>query len=165
VISRLPNDLSTDLSTAIVDNAAAGAPTVLRVAIDMPRVALFDYLPPAGSSAAQVPLGARVRVPMGSGERIGVVVGYASQAAVGAGRLKAVADLIDQTPLFDEVLLRLLHWTAQYYHHPLGEVIAAAMPKALRDGRPALALRECWRVRDPDPAALGRALESLGGGE
>jgi primosomal protein N' (replication factor Y) len=161
VISRLPSDLSTDLSTAIVENAAAGEPTVLRVAIDMPRVALFDYLPPAGSSAAEVPLGARVRVPMGSGERVGVVVGYASQAAVGAGRLKAVSDLIDQTALFDDVLLRLLHWTAQYYHHPLGEVIAAAMPKALRDGRPALARRECWRVCDADPAALERALESL----
>ena len=39
-------------------------------------------------------------------------------------------------PLFDAAALELLKWTAEYYHHPLGEVVAAALPKALRDGAP-----------------------------
>ena len=31
----------------------------------------------------------------------------------------------------------LLRWAADYYHHPLGEVIAAALPVALREGQAA----------------------------
>jgi len=161
VISRLPTDLSTDLSTAIVDNAISAPPAVLRIAIDMPRAQLFDYLPPAGHSATQVPLGVRVWAPIGSRERVGVVVGHGSQAGVEAVRLRAIRGLIDESALFDEAMLRLLRWTAQYYHHPLGEVIAAAMPKALRDGCPLVPQHECWRLRDSAPAALEAALEAL----
>ena len=161
MISRVPTDLSTDLSTVIVDKATTCEPAVLRVAIDMPRATLFDYLPPAGMRAAQVPLGARVRAPIGTRERVGVVVEYADQPTVGADRLKAIRVLIDEAALFDEPLLRLLRWTAQYYHHPLGEVIAAAIPKALREGAAAVPQRECWRIRDRTPAAVEAAQDAL----
>ena len=73
-----------------------------------------------------MPVGARVRVPIGTREVVGVVVEHAERPTIGADRLKLLRGLIDQAPLFDEPLLRLLRWTAQYYHHPLGEVIAAA---------------------------------------
>jgi primosomal protein N' (replication factor Y) len=154
VISRLQTELSTDLSTLIVDNAAPGGQIVLRVAIDMPRHTLFDYLPPPGCSSAQVPIGARVRVPMGARECIGVVVGHAEQASVPLDALKPVRALIDPSALLDASLLRLLRWTAQYYHHPLGEVIAAALPKALREGRAAMPRIELWR---PTAAGLSAA--------
>lgn len=122
---------------------------MLRVALDMPRATLFDYLPPAGLTVAQVPLGARVRVPVGARERIGLVVEAADRSAVSSGALKPVRALIDETALFDAPLLQLLRWTAQYYHHPLGEVIAAALPKGLREGRPVLPLTQYWRLREP----------------
>ena len=38
------------------------------------------------------------------------------------------------SPLFAPELLELLQWTSSYYHHPPGEVIAAALPAALRVG-------------------------------
>jgi primosomal protein N' (replication factor Y) len=144
-----------------VDKTTAAEPAVLRVAIDMPRATLFDYLPPAGLRAAQVPLGARVRAPIGTRDSVGVVVEYGDHSHVGSDRLKAIRLLIDDAALFDEPLLRLLRWTAQYYHHPLGEVIAAAIPKALREGTAAVPQRECWRIRDSAPEAIEAALQAL----
>ena len=124
------------------DNAASLS--VLRVAIDAPLRSPFDYLPPPGLSAAAVALGARVRVPVGRRETIGVVVDYADQPSVSPAALKAVHQVLDTAALLDTALMQLLRWTADYYHHPLGEVIAAALPRALRDGAPAAAHVELW---------------------
>jgi primosomal protein N' (replication factor Y) len=157
---RLQNQLSTDLSTLVVDNTVPNEPAagqLLRVAIDMPRRTLFDYLPPAGYQSLQVPIGARVRVPMGARECIGVVVAYTDRPSVPLSALKPVHALIDPAGLLDASLLALLRWTAQYYHHPLGEVIAAALPKALREGAPATPRIELWRRTGAIPQLTGRA--------
>jgi primosomal protein N' (replication factor Y) len=45
----------------------------------------------------------------------------------------------------------LLRWAADYYHHPLGSVIAAALPAALRTGQSALVSRT---ATDPAPYEL-----------
>ena len=137
-----------------MDNSAA-SPGVLRVVIDAPLRTPFDYLPPPGLSPAGVPLGARVRVPVGTRDTIGVVVDYATEPSVSAQTLKAVHQVLDSSALFDPALLQLLRWTADYYHHPLGEVIAAALPRALRDGAPAAALVEQWCATAAGLAALG----------
>ena len=123
------------------DNASLG---VLRVVIDAPLRNPFDYLPPPGLAPAAVALGARVRVPVGRRETIGVVVDYADQPSVSAAALKSVQQVLDTAALLDTGLMQLLRWTADYYHHPLGEVIAAALPRALRDGAPAAAQIELW---------------------
>ncbi len=123
------------------DNASLG---VLRVVIDAPLRKPFDYLPPPGLAPAAVALGARVRVPVGRRETIGVVVDYADQPSVSAAALKSVQQVLDTAALLDTGLMQLLRWTADYYHHPLGEVIAAALPRALRDGAPAAAQIELW---------------------
>ena len=128
-----------------VDNSAV-SPGVLRVAIDAPLRKPFDYLPPPGLAPSAVPLGVRVRVPVGAREAIGMVVDHADQPSVSAAALKAVHQVLDATPLLDTTLMQLLRWTADYYHHPLGEVIAAALPKALREGAPVAAQIECWRA-------------------
>src|SRR5690348_446773 len=145
--------MSTDLSTAAVQyRAARGAaplPQVLQVALDAPLPRPFDYLPPVGSSASDIPVGARVRVPVGSRRQVGVVVGRTPQSALPAATLRCIEELIDPAPVLPEELLQLLRWTADYYHHPLGEVIAAALPKALREGRPAVTPVEVprgWRM-------------------
>jgi len=135
-----------------VDNTGTPA-AVVRVALEMPRAMLFDYQPPAGLSAEQVPVGARVRVPVGRHERIGLVVEAAGQPASPGLLLKPIHTILDQAALFDPALMRLLRWTAQYYHHPLGEVIAAALPKALREGAPLVPQRERWRLLHADASA------------
>jgi len=35
-------------------------------------------------------------------------------------------------------ILDFLFWSANYYHHPLGEVLSSALPKNLRQGKPAV---------------------------
>jgi primosomal protein N' (replication factor Y) len=109
---------------------------IVQVAIDRPLRSALDYLPPPGVPAAAVSAGVRVRVPVGRGRTVGVVVGHGATSSVAAGRLRALEAVLDDRPLFDPPALELLRWTAEYYHHPLGEVIAAALPRALRDGAP-----------------------------
>ncbi len=130
------------------------AAAVLRVVIDAPLRLSFDYLPPAGMAGHDIPIGSRVRVPVGRREAIGVVVEHAAHSSVSPAALKMVHEVIDTAPLFDASLMQLLRWTADYYHHPLGEVIAAALPKALRQGASATALAECWRVTSAGQQAI-----------
>jgi primosomal protein N' (replication factor Y) len=115
---------------------------VLRVALDMPLRRLFDYLPPA--SGGPVEIGSRVRVPFGRQRLVGVVLEGADSSELPASRLKPVLDVLDREPIFDTGALELLRWASEYYHHPIGEVIAAALPKALRVGGPAIAAEEKW---------------------
>ena len=91
---------------------------------------------------ASVPVGSRVRVSVGRGSAIGLVLEHADSSAFNPTRLKPVAELLDQTPLLAPELLALLRWTASYYHHPIGEVVMAALPAALRDGASARALQQ-----------------------
>jgi len=107
---------------------------VLRVALPLPLARLFDYRPPADIAATPALVGQRVRVPFGPREMIGVV------ADVGApdlsGDLRAALALPDAEPLLQGELLDSLRWLARYTHTPLGEVLATALPAALRRGEP-----------------------------
>ena len=119
---------------------------VCRVAVPTPVPRLFDYLVP---DHAQCPArGARVLVPFGRRhEVVGIVVQTASQSALPAARLRSIKKCLDDTPLLPEPVLELLQWGAQYYHHPIGEVLGTAMPVRLRQGAlaqlPAVPL---WRL-------------------
>src|SRR6185437_9247829 len=159
-------ELSTDLSTAA---GPAEAPTVLQVAVNAPLRRVFDYLPPADRQGRAIPPGTRVRVSLGARQVVGMVVAPASASApttpaLGAQRpaqLKTIQQVIDAEPLLTAPLLQLLQWVAAYYHHPLGEVIAAALPRGLREGAPAAApprTLQRWRVTAEGAAA---ALEGL----
>jgi len=122
---------------------------VLRVALDTPLRRLFDYLPPAPASAGMPPSsnivpGVRVRVPFGRQRLIGVVIETAAASDLPAEKLKHVLELLDAEPVLDDIALEILRWSADYYHHPIGEALAAAMPKALRLGANAKKVSELW---------------------
>src|SRR5439155_4766493 len=89
--------------------------SVLRVAVDCPLRTLLDYLPPAGERGADLPPGARVRVPFGARSAIGVIVAGAADSPLPGSRLKAIAALLADEPLLDAALLELLQWTAGHY--------------------------------------------------
>lgn len=116
---------------------------ILQVALDTPLRRVFDYLPPA--PAPSLPqLGVRVLVPFGRQRLIGILVGIVAESAVAPLKLKTAIEFLDQHPVFDPVTFDLLRWAADYYHHPLGEVLAAALPAALRGGQPTLETQEFW---------------------
>lgn len=88
----------------------------------------FHYSIPDEMSA-RVRLGAVVRVPFRSRSTFGFVLGLAESASIEPSRLKAVDEILVEEPLFDEASLKFLRWVSSYYCHPLGEVLAAAIPK------------------------------------
>jgi primosomal protein N' (replication factor Y) (superfamily II helicase) len=125
------------------------------VALDTPLRRLFDYLP--RSAAAGLPpavAGARVRVPFGRQRLIGLVIETAASSELPVARLKPVLEVLDATPVVDAPALALLQWAADYYHHPLGEVLAAALPKGLRLGAAAHEQSEQWTPTESGRAAL-----------
>ena len=118
-------------------------PQIFRVALDTPLRRLFDYLPPAqGTMPPSV--GARVRVPFGRQRKVGIVEGIADASEVPSARLKPILEVLDGAPVLDAALLGLLRWAAEYYHHPLGEVLMGALPRALRLGAPSVPREERW---------------------
>jgi len=119
-------------------------PAVLKVAMPAPLRTLFDYLPPEGGPIPVI--GGRVRAPFGKGERIGVILAEGPPAGP-VNRLKRITECLDAAPLLQAVDRELLQWAARYYQHPIGEVVAAALPVRLRRGNEASADRVlAWRV-------------------
>ncbi|HUL81022.1 MAG TPA: primosomal protein N' [Gammaproteobacteria bacterium] len=123
---------------------------LVRVAVPVPLADVFDYLPPPG---APPPAGSRVRVPFGRRERVGVVVDHVQTSALAPAKLKRIREVLDADALLDAELMHSLRWAADYYHHPVGEVLSHALPALLREGR---ALDEpperAWRITDKGQA-------------
>lgn len=135
---------------------------ILRVAVPAPLHHCFDYLPPTGTPIGQLVPGVRVRVPFGRGERCGVLLEVITLADADRRRLKSAHALLDTAPLFSPADLALLRWAAGYYQHPIGEVIASALPVRLRKGEALLPVRQrIWSLTalglQQDPGALRRA--------
>lgn len=94
--------------------------------------------------------GCRVRVPFGRREVIGVVLASSTVSKVAREKLKFLSKLIDSDPLLPANLLELLNWAADYYHHPIGEVIQTALPTLLRRGASTTAAGETvFALSDP----------------
>ncbi|TLY71620.1 MAG: primosomal protein N', partial [Gammaproteobacteria bacterium] len=124
-------------------------PQVLRVALDTPLRRLFDYLPPAEAGTGPLPaIGARVRVPFGRQRLIGLVLAAADTSEVPQERLKPILEVLDARPVLDPAAIELLTWAAQYYHHPIGEVLTGALPRPLRFGAGAVEVEERWAATD-----------------
>ncbi len=151
--------------------------SIFRVALPTPLHCCFDYLAPAGTGHDPVLPGQRVRVPFGRTHLIGVIVALVDDSAVPASKLKGIEAVLDETPLLDAAHLAFLQWTAAYYHHPVGEVILAALPLRLRKepvplvlGAPGWALTLEGQAVDPESLLraprqqqLVQCLQSAGG--
>ncbi|EOW6646790.1 primosomal protein N' [Cronobacter muytjensii] len=107
---------------------------VARVALPVPLARTFDYLLPDTMTAAA---GCRVRVPFGRQQRVGVVVAVGEESELPRSELKSVVEVLDGASLYPTTLWRMLLWAADYYHHPVGEVLFHALPVLLRQGKPA----------------------------
>ena len=117
----------------------------LAVAIDTPLRQVFDYRAPADGAAGA---GFRVWVPFGRRRVVGVVVEGRDQTDVPPNKLRAALEVIDSEPTFDADLLSLLTWAAEYYRHPIGEVLTSAMPVLLRGGAPLRQEKFLWRLTE-----------------
>ncbi len=124
--------------------------SILRLAIPSPLRIEFDYLPPANLPSEQLQIlatGARVRVPFGRRETIAYLLAVIPDSDVPLSKLKAAIEILDETPLISRTIVDMCLWAANYYHHPLGEVLGAAFPVSLRQGKPHKPLGQAaWRL-------------------
>jgi primosomal protein N' (replication factor Y) len=107
-------------------------PTILKVAVNVPLSRMFDYLAP---DIAPEP-GSRVLVPFGRQKVVGLVMEHGHESDVPAAKIKHCEEVLDSQPLLSAADLELINFTSNYYHHPIGEVAAAALPTLLRAGKP-----------------------------
>ena len=115
------------------------------VVLALPKRQCFDYCLPEGTS--ELLPGVRVRVPYAHGEKLGVVVKTKDSSQWQADKLKSIAEVLDEEPLFDDDILELLYWAAGYYCHPLGDVLFTALPAKLRRGEAnRKAVERVWKI-------------------
>ncbi len=126
------------------------------MAVDVPLHQVFDYLLPAGMATPAA--GSRVVVPFGRRQLVGLVWPGDGGAHLPASRLKPVARALDETPFFAEDEMALLQFAARYYHHPAGEVMAAALPPLLRNADASQLRTEYWSLTVAGHDALTAAL-------
>ncbi|MCG8018023.1 MAG: primosomal protein N' [Candidatus Thiodiazotropha sp. 'RUGA'] len=135
--------------------------TILKIALAGPLRGYFDYLPPEQNGITLTP-GCRFEIPFGRSSRVGILISTSSKSSVPTGKLKRALSQLDHTPLLQASDLSLLKWAADYYEHPLGDVIFHALPvnlrkkpTAARSSHPGLRLTQAGEALDPD--TLSRA--------
>lgn len=100
----------------------------IEVAAALPVYQTFTYSLPDGLIGLATP-GMRVLVPFGRRRVTGYVLGFHRPPQ--QIEIKSVLDLLDDTTLFPETMVPLFRWIADYYIHPIGEVIKCALPGGL----------------------------------
>ena len=100
---------------------------IATVAIAAPIDKPLSYLIP-DSLRDVVRVGVRLRVPLGRRQAVGYLLTLTEGEADG---LKPVAGVLDAAPLFASELVPFFTRAADYYGHPLGEVIRTALPAGL----------------------------------
>ncbi|NKF21104.1 primosomal protein N' [Solimonas marina] len=119
---------------------------LVTVAVPVPLYRGFDYLLPAALTDGARP-GVRVRVPFGRRHLCGVIVRAPFERSDPVQDYRPLDAIIDDEPLLGTELLTLCEWAAEYYRHPLGEVVAAALPGGLKHGDAAeRRRREQWML-------------------
>ncbi|MDP1680476.1 MAG: primosomal protein N' [Burkholderiales bacterium] len=112
---------------------------IAQIAVDVPLSRQFDYLAPGIS---QADIGRRALVPFGRRLVVGVIVGIAHEPTDPAFQLKCVKEIFYDVPPLPPAILQLARFCSEYYHYPLGQVLATLLPVRLRRTQPVGALTE-----------------------
>jgi primosomal protein N' (replication factor Y) len=110
----------------------------IRVAFESAADTEFTYLVP--DRLWPVEQGQRVEAPFGkknkyqTGFCVEVCTGDIRKQISGRFTLKAIAKVIDPQPLLNSQLMALARWISDYYVCPLGQVLAAMLPSAVKKG-------------------------------
>jgi primosomal protein N' (replication factor Y) (superfamily II helicase) len=138
----------------------------IQVAFDSGADTLFSYLVPDALWPIQA--GQRVEVPFGRGNTLKAAFCVDPQNSNSdmdedspkkrSFKLKAVHSVLDEEPLLDARLIELARWISQYYVCPLGQVLAAMVPGAVKRGAGLKKETYCHLLTD-----AAQALEQLRG--
>ncbi|HEY7773111.1 MAG TPA: primosomal protein N' [Marinagarivorans sp.] len=122
---------------------------VLTLALPTPLYRHFEYLAPVDFDTAQADTlapGVRIEVPFGRQTLVGILLAISDTASYPLEKLKAAHRILDIKPIICGDVLALCQFAADYYHHPLGEVMMGALPQKLRDAEGALPEVTYWQL-------------------
>ncbi len=130
----------------------------LRVAIDAPLAASFDYLAPVEVTPADV--GYRVVVPFGAGRRVGLILAVlpldddSDPSAPDSAKLKSAETVLRDLPPLPQDWVDLCLFAASYYQAAPGEALLQAIPTGLR--KPDPTKRRAIKPVDPAETAASQ---------
>lgn len=138
---EVTSSLFVDASEAFRRKEEPSGSHVIRVAVESSGAdAEFDYLVP--DEFWPVEVGRRVEVPFGKSNKL--EVGFCVESDVPPERafaakkagvgLKSVRRVVDAEPLLGPQLMELAGWISDYYVCPLGQVLSAMVPGAVKRG-------------------------------
>jgi len=132
------------------DREAAGH--VIRVAFESGVDSEFDYLVPDG--LWPVKIGQRVETPFGRSNKLEtgfcVATELSKEEKQKRFKLKTISDVVDKEPLIDAGLMELARWISSYYVCPLGVVLGAMVPGAVKKGAGAKKEKYVYLAIGPD---------------
>ena len=97
----------------------------IEVAIALPIYNTFTYSVPE-DLADFTSVGKRVLVPFRNRRVTGYILDTC--ANVDQREIKSIIDVLDEKPLFPSTMIPFFRWIAEYYFHPMGDVINCALP-------------------------------------
>ncbi|MHC4873252.1 MAG: replication restart helicase PriA [Planctomycetota bacterium] len=103
------------------------------VVIEAPLTTIYHYRVPE-ILRDKIECGMRVTIPFGPRSTKGFVVSFCDTPPIEESRIKEILDLGSGKVLANEEILDLTKWIAGYYCCGWGEVLAAALPAAVRKG-------------------------------
>ena len=135
-----------------------GCSSLVRVALPRPVWQTYIYRLKGPRKAER---GCRVVVPFGRQTLVGFLWGM-HQGAAPSG-LRDVLEVLDESPMLPDQVLRLVRWSADYYMAPPGMMLAAAMPPG--SCGPAAMRRGSWKPTGAVSAKTVRYLRPAEGVE
>ncbi|HET8808176.1 MAG TPA: primosomal protein N' [Methylophaga sp.] len=104
---------------------------IIEIAINCPLRQTFDYLSDEPARVWQT--GMRAKVSFANKDVIGIVTAIKTTDEQDR-KLKPIIERLDDTACLDKELFDLILWLSRYYHHPIGDCFATALPKKIRQG-------------------------------
>ncbi len=120
---------------------------IAEVAVNVPLSKSFHYAIPE-ALAGKVRRGHRVLIPFGMRTTTGVCTSFPEKSDV--PQLKPIVDVLHPDCRFDDHLLELTRWIANYYRASWGEVLEAALPPSIRAGKREQRVRLLTAARTPE---------------
>lgn len=106
----------------------------IQVAIPVPMRQLFTYKLPENITLTDINIGQRVVVPFSHRTVVAIVMSVEQEllSDINVNKIKAIISVNQDQTQLPSSLLTLLTLCANYYQHPIGEVMQAALPALLR---------------------------------
>ncbi len=124
------------------------------IAVGVPLKQLFSYRVP-DVLIDHVMVGMRAEIPFGRRATTGFILDIREGQA---DNLKKIKNLPDKEPILNPELIKFIRWAADYYCHPIGQVVRSALPAGLGSDKTSTRIltEALYRSLDPDIQVRGK---------